>query len=134
MARARRFEVGDVESVLARKDTLNGMQRGQRRTFQGFHSANPEFFFVAEADKESLDSYMEANLILQRKVLAKWKSGKGASVEMLAVDEAHRRQGIASSLLTGLFEVFKQKEIDLVTQSVPVVEVEAMKLYGKLGF
>ncbi len=57
-----------------------------------------------------------------------------ASIETLAVDEDHRRQGIATSLLTALFEAFKQKEIDLVTLSVPVVEVEAMKLYGKLGF
>ena len=63
--------------------------------------------------------------------MAVWK---GVSIETLAVDEAHRRQRVASSLLTALFEVFKQKEIDLVTLSVPIVEVEAMKLYGKLGF
>jgi len=57
-----------------------------------------------------------------------------ASIETLAVDEDYRRQGIATSLLTALFEEFKQKQIDLVTLSVPAVEVAAMKLYGKLGF
>jgi ribosomal protein S18 acetylase RimI-like enzyme len=36
--------------------------------------------------------------------------------------------------LTALFEAFKQKEIDLVTLSVPAVETAAMKLYGKMGF
>src|SRR6266516_2354274 len=57
-----------------------------------------------------------------------------ASPEFFFVDEDYRRQGIATSLLTALFEEFKQKEIDLVTLSVPTVEVAAMKLYGKLGF
>ena len=76
---------------------------------------------------------MEENRVLPRKP-NKWKSRKVASIETLAVDEDYRRQGIATSLLTALFEEFKQKEIDLVTLSVPTVEVAAMKLYGKLGF
>jgi len=71
---------------------------------------------------------------LPAEVLGKWKSRKVASIETLAVDEDYRRQGIAMSLLTVLFGVFKQKEIDLVTLSVPAVEKAAMRLYGKLGF
>jgi ribosomal-protein-alanine N-acetyltransferase len=62
------------------------------------------------------------------------KSRKVASIETVAVDENYRRRGIATLLLTALFEAFKQKEIDLVTLSVPAVETAAMKLYGKMGF
>ncbi len=57
-----------------------------------------------------------------------------ASIETLAVEQDYRRQGIATSLLTVLFEAFKEKGIDLVTLSVPVVEIAAMRLYGKMGF
>jgi ribosomal protein S18 acetylase RimI-like enzyme len=57
-----------------------------------------------------------------------------ASIETLAIDEDYRRQGIAISLLITLFEALKEKEIDLVTLSVPAMEIAAMKLYGKLGF
>jgi len=37
-------------------------------------------------------------------------------------------------LLTALFRAFRQKEIVLVTLSVPAVEIAAIELYGKLGF
>ncbi len=57
-----------------------------------------------------------------------------ASIETLAVDEDYRRHGITTLLLSALFDAFKQKKIDLVTLSVPVVEIAAMKMYGKLGF
>jgi ribosomal protein S18 acetylase RimI-like enzyme len=57
-----------------------------------------------------------------------------ASIETLAVEQDYRRQGIATSLLTALFEAFKEKGIDLATLSVPVVEIAAMRLYGKMGF
>ena len=135
MARVRKFEVGDVENVLALAQRYASWDASPTKAdIEGLHSANPEFFFVAEADNKVVGFVYGSESNPPAEVLAKWKSGKVASIETLAVDEAHRRQGIASSLLTALFEAFKQKEIDLVTLSVPVVEVEAMKLYGKLGF
>jgi len=135
MARVRKFEVGDVENVLALAQRYASWDASPTKAdIEGLHSANPEFFFVAEADNKVVGFVYGSESNPPAEVLAKWKSGKVTSIETLAVDEAHRRQGIASSRLTALFEAFKQKEIDLVTLSVPVVEVEAMKLYGKLGF
>jgi ribosomal protein S18 acetylase RimI-like enzyme len=131
----RKFEVADLEQVLALAERYASWDvTPTRAEIEGFHSANPEFFFVAEAGKKVVGFVYGSESNPPAEVLAKWKSGKVASIETLAVDEDHRRQGIATSLLTALFEAFKQKEIDLVTLSVPVVEVEAMKLYGKLGF
>jgi len=131
----RKFEVTDLEQVLALAERYASWDvTPTTADIEGFHSANPEFFFVAKADKKVVGFVYGSESNPPAEVLDKWKSGKVASIETLAVDEDHRRQGIATSLLTALFEVFKQKEIDLVTLSVPVVEVEAMKLYGKLGF
>jgi ribosomal protein S18 acetylase RimI-like enzyme len=131
----RKFEVADLEQVLALAERYASWDvTPTKADIEGFHSANHEFFLVAEADKKVVGFAYGSESNPPAEVLVKWKSGKVASIETLAVDEDHRRQGIATSFLTALFEAFKQKEIDLVTLSVPVVEVEAMKLYGKLGF
>jgi ribosomal protein S18 acetylase RimI-like enzyme len=101
---------------------------------EGFHSANPEFVFVAVADEKVVGFVYGRGSNPPAEVLDKWNSRKAGSIETLAVDEDHRREGIATSLLATLFEAFKQNGVDLVTLSVPVVEIAAMKLYGKLGF
>jgi len=77
---------------------------------------------------------MEEDLILQPKSSTNGILERSASIETLAVDEAHRREGIATSLLATLLEAFRKKGVDLVTLSVPAEEIAAIKLYGKLGF
>jgi len=89
---------------------------------------------VAEADKKVIGFVYGRESNPPAEVLDKWKSRKVASIETLAVDDNYRRRGIATSLLATLFEAFRQKKIDLVTLSVPVVEIGAIKLYGKMGF
>jgi len=133
--RVRKFEINDLDQVVAIAERYASWDvTATKADIEGFHSAGPEFFFVAEAENKILGFVYGRESSPPAEALNKWKSRKVASIETLAVDEDYRRQGIATSLLTALFEEFKQKEIDLVTLSVPAVEVAAMKLYGKLGF
>ncbi len=133
--RVRKFKINDLDQVVAIAERYASWDvTATKADIEGFHSAGPEFFFVAEAENKILGFVYGRELSPPAEALNKWKSRKVASIETLAVDEDYRRQGIATSLLTALFEEFKQKEIDLVTLSVPAVEVAAMKLYGKLGF
>jgi len=133
--RVRKFKINDLDQVVAIAERYASWDvTATKADIEGFHSAGPEFFFVAEAENKILGFVYGRESSPPAEALNKWKSGKVASIETLAVDEDYRRQGIATSLLTALFEEFKQKEIDLVTLSVPAVEVAAMKLYGKLGF
>jgi ribosomal protein S18 acetylase RimI-like enzyme len=135
VARVRKFEVGDVEEVLALAQRYASWDATPTKAdIEGFHSANPDFFFVAEADKKVVGFVYGRESNPPAEVLDKWNSRKVASIETLAVDEDHRREGIAKSLLASLFEAYEQNGVDLVTLSVPVVEIAAMKLYGKLGF
>jgi ribosomal protein S18 acetylase RimI-like enzyme len=135
VAKVRKFELGDLEPVLllaqkyASWDTTPA-----REDIEGFHSANPEFFFVAEFNKRIVGFAYGRESNPPTAVLDEWKSRKVASVEMLAVDEDCRRHGIATSLLTELFTEFKRNEFDLVTLSVPAPEKAARKMYGKMGF
>jgi ribosomal protein S18 acetylase RimI-like enzyme len=131
----RQFEVSDVDQILSLAERYASWDATPTiADIEGFHSASPEFFFVAEVKKKIVGFVYGRESIPPAETLNKWKSRKVASIETLAVDDDYRRRGIATSLLATLLEVFKQKEIDLVTLSVPAVEVAAMKLYGKMGF
>jgi len=133
--RVRKFEVSDLDQVLTLAERYASWDATPtKEDIEGFHSSVPEFFFVAEADKRILGFVIGRESSLPAEVLDRWKSRRVASIETLAVDEDYRRRGIATSLLTVLFGVFKQKEIDLVTLSVPAVEKAAIILYGKMGF
>jgi len=133
--RVRKFKINDLDQVLALAERYASWDATLTKAdIEGFHSGSPEFFFVAEAENKILGFVCGRESNPPAETLNKWKSRKVASIETLAVDENHRRQGIATSLLSALFEAFKQKKIDLVTLSVPAVEIAAMKLYGKLGF
>jgi|SRR5712664_66726 len=133
--RVRKFEVGDLDGVLALAERYASWDVTLTKAdIGGFHSDNPEFFFVAEGDKKVLGFVYGRESHPPAEALDKWKSRRVGSIETLAVDEDYRRQGIATLLLNALFEAFHQKRMDLVTLSVPAVEVAAMKLYEKLGF
>jgi ribosomal protein S18 acetylase RimI-like enzyme len=133
--RVRKFKINDLDQVLALAERYASWDAtATKADIEGFHSTNPEFFFVAEFNKNIVGFVYGRDSNPPTEVLDKWNSRKVASIETLAVDEDYRRQGIATSLLSALFEAFKQKKIDLVTLSLPVVEIAAMKMYGKLGF
>ncbi len=133
--RVRKFQVSDLDQVLVLAERYASWDATTTRAdIEGFHSANPEFFFVAEFNKKIVGFVCGRESSPPAETLGKWKSRKVASIETLGVDEDYRRRGIATSLLTALFGAFKQKEIDLVTLSVPAVEIAAIELYGKLGF
>jgi ribosomal-protein-alanine N-acetyltransferase len=135
MVGVRKFEVRDAERVLSLAERYTSWDATPtREDIEGFHSANPEFFFVAEVDQRVLGFVYGTESNPPVEVLDKWKSRKVASIETLAVEEDYRRQGIATLLLNALFEEFKRKGIDLVTLSVPAEEVAATKMYGKMGF
>ncbi len=131
----RKFKINDLDQVLGMAEKYASWDATATKADIGeFYSSSPEFFFVAEADKKILGFVCGRESNPPAETLNKWKSRKVASIETLAVDKDYRRHGIATSLLSALFEAFKQKKIDLVTLSVPVVEIAAMKMYGKLGF
>jgi len=133
--RVRKFKINDLDQVLAlAKRYASWDATATKADIEGFHSTNPEFFFVAEFNKNIVGFVYGRDSNPPIEVLDKWNSRKVSSIETLAVDKNYRRRGIAMSLLTALFEAFKQKGTDLVTLSVPAEEIGAMKLYGKMGF
>jgi ribosomal protein S18 acetylase RimI-like enzyme len=131
----REFVAGDTEEVLALAQKYASWDTTPtKEDIEVFHSAHPDFFYVAESNKKIIGFVYGTGSNPPAEVLDKWKTRKVASIETLAVDEDYRRRGVATSLLAKLFEVFEKNGIDLVTLSVPADERAAIKLYGKMGF
>jgi len=102
---------------------------------QGYYASEPDFFLVAEIDRKIVGFiYGRESKNVPHEVLVKWQTTKVASIEVLAVDELHRRKGVATILLDTLLTAFKNRGIDTVTLSVPSDEKGAKQLYDKLGF
>ena len=131
----RKFEVRDLDQVLTLAERYASWDATPTKAdIEGFHSANPECFFVAEVGKRIVGFIYGTESNPPAETLDRWKSRKVGSIETLAVDEKYRRRGIATSLVRVLIDLFRQKRIDLVTLSVPAVEKAAVKLYEKIGF
>lgn len=131
----RKFEVRDLDQVLTLAERYASWDATPTKAdMEGFHSANPEFFLVAEVGKKIIGFIYGTESTPPAETLDRWKSRKVGSIETLVVDEEYRRRGIATSLVRVLFDVFRRRRIDLVTLSVPAVEKAAVKLYEKIGF
>jgi len=94
--RVRKFKINDLDQVVAIAERYASWDvTATKADIVGFHSASPEFFFVAEAENKILGFVYGRESNSPAEALDKWKSRKAASIETLAVDEDYRRQGIA---------------------------------------
>ncbi|HEV2120712.1 MAG TPA: GNAT family N-acetyltransferase [Candidatus Bathyarchaeia archaeon] len=134
--RVRRYEKIDEKRVLSLAEKYASWDASlSEPDIQGFQASEPDLFLVAEVSKVVVGfAYGRESKNVPDEVLRRWKATKVGSVEVLAVEEQHRRKGTATLLLDHLFAVFKERGIDTVTLSVPADENGAKQLYDKLGF
>jgi ribosomal protein S18 acetylase RimI-like enzyme len=132
----RRYEKNDEIAVLQLSQKYASWDSTPTEAdIQGFYSSEPDFFLVAELNQRIVGFiFGRESKNVPDEVLRRWRAIKVGSVEVLAVEERHRRRGIATLLLNRLFVVFKDRGIDTVTLSVPADESGAKELYDKLGF
>ena len=132
----RRYEKRDEKRVLSLAQEYGSWDATPTEAdIQGFFASEPDFFLVAEMLGDVVGFvYGRESKNVPYEVLQRWRATKVGSVEVIAVEERHRRNGIGTSLLNHLFEVFKERGIDTVTLSVPADESGAKELYDKLGF
>jgi len=132
----RRYERIDEKRVLFLAEEYASWDASLSESdIQGFQASEPDLFLVAEINDMVVGFvYGRESKNVPDEVLRKWNATKVGSVEVLAVDEQHRRKGIATLLLDRLFVVFRERGIDTVTLSVPVDESGAKELYDRLGF
>ena len=134
-AEVRRYEPRDARHVLALAEKYASWDATPTLAdIQGFHSQNPDLFFVAEVDDKVVGFVYGRESNPPAETLRKWKANKAGFIESLAVAEEHRRKGIATLLLDRFFQACRTRGIDIISLAVPAEEEAARKLYTKLGF
>ncbi len=134
-ARIRKYEPRDCDSVVALAEKYASWDTTPTSVdIQGFWSREPDLFLVAEEEGRVVGFAFGLESNLPDEVLRKRKATRAGSIEVLAVDRDRRRKGIATALLSRLFDAFRSRGIDYVSLAVPAEEVAARKLYEKLGF
>src|SRR5438445_12858021 len=85
------------------KRCLMGLHRTEA-DFQGFYSSEPDFFLVADLNRRIVGFvYGRGSKNVPDAGLRRWRAPKAGSVEVLAVEEQYRGQGIATLILSRLF-------------------------------
>ena len=131
----RRYEPKDRDAVLSLAEKYTSWEATSTSAdIEGFWSGEPELFLVAEAAGKVVGFVFGQESKLPDEVLRARKATKAGSIEILAVAEEHRRKGIATALLNGLFQAFRGRGIDYVSLAVPAQAIGARKMYEKLGF
>jgi ribosomal protein S18 acetylase RimI-like enzyme len=132
----RRYEKIDEKRVFSLAEEYASWDASlSEADIQGFQASEPDLFLVAEIRDVVVGFvYGRESKNVPDEVLRRWKATKVGSVEVLAVEEEHRRKGIATMLLDRLFVVFRERGVDTVTLSVPADQSGAKELYDKLGF
>jgi len=134
-AKIRLYEPRDASAVLALSEKYASWDvTPTLADLQGFHSQNPDLFYVAEADDKLVGFIYGREPNPPAETLRKWKANKAGFIESLVVAEEHRRKGIATALLDKFFQACRNMGIDVVSLAVPAEEEGARKLYQKLGF
>jgi len=85
---------------------------------------------VAEKEKQ-LCGFVSGYIVARNPQLSVDRVGK---VDNIFVKESLRGQGVGSSLLTNLFNFFKENKIEYYEISCDIQNPEALKLYKRFGF
>lgn len=103
---------------------------------EGLYTRNPEYFLVALDASSNVIGFITGyeRKGLPDEVLRNWNAKRVGYVDLMAVDEAHRRAGAGTALLDSLLSRFKSAGIDVVILDVPKTGLAAVNLYEKTGF
>ena len=103
---------------------------------EGLYSRNPEYFYVAEVDAKKIIGFITGyeKTGIPEQVLSKWNARRVGYVDLMAVEQQSRRQGVGEALIRKLLDDFRKYGLDTVNLDVPTTQTEAVKLYEKHGF
>jgi len=102
---------------------------------ESFTEPYPEFL-IRRLLHECRDNFLVA--LDQAGVLAGYcvasSFGRSSHLISIAVSRTHRGEGVATALMRSLFTILLGKRVDHLTLEVKSTNIEAIRLYKKLGF
>lgn len=116
-----RMTVGQIPAVAALERQCFSDPWSERTLMQELENPRAAFWTVSEGER--LAGYVGMHRVLDEGYIAN-----------VAVDQAFRRQGLATSLLQTLLEEARAHKLSFVTLEVRIGNLAAISFYRKLGF
>ncbi len=131
----RSFRLDDTASVLELANTYAAFDGTTSEADLAVTAQFPGGFLVAEDEEGEIVGFVYGYFKdVPEDVLERWKVGKVAQVELIAVHPGHRGKGVGRKLLSKLLERFREAGADMVLVNCPTSAVEAKGLYEEMGF
>ncbi|MCP8316276.1 MAG: ribosomal protein S18-alanine N-acetyltransferase [archaeon] len=92
-----------------------------------YYDVPREGFLIAEIN-DKVVGYIVGNMIISE------EGRKEGHILDIAVDPAHRKQGVGKILIGHILEIFKKRGAEKVRLEVKLNNIEARRFYSKLGF
>lgn len=141
----RRAEMRDLDDILRLTAQLYREEREQygndwnlewvytkgREIIGAAIGAADDFVAVAEMDGNAF-AFLRGSLYEDDRML--WKTGKGAELWDIFIEEGLRNRGTGQNLIKMFLEWCKQKKVDYVLLNVAARNSQGVKFYEKSGF
>ncbi len=128
MISVRRYRLSDLPRVMSIERASFGAEGYSVITFLAHAFRDRHGFYVAEDGEKQVVGY-----VLVRMGLA-WIKPRRGGITSIAVDPAHRRQGIGRTLLCAAINHLKTRRAEQADLEVSVTNRAAQSLYESAGF
>ena len=122
MARIRKFEISDLDRILAIEQGSFGEDAWDEKLFRAFYRRCPDLFLIAMVGRR-VAGYSITGV-----------SSRKAELASIAVDPRDRRRGVAETLLNHTLTQLRSRKIKNWWLMVGVENEAAIRFYEKYGF
>jgi [ribosomal protein S18]-alanine N-acetyltransferase len=122
VARIRKFEIADLDRILAIEQTSFGDDAWDEKLFRAFYRRCPDLFLVARVGRRTVGYSITC------------AGSRNAELASIAVDPRDRRRGVAEALLNHTLAELRSRDIKNWWLMVGVENEAALRFYEKYGF
>ena len=126
--RIRKFKFADLPRVLQIERTSFGPEGCGTTTFLAHLLRDRKYSYVAEDERGAVVGYALVRMTLG------WLGARRGGITSIAVDAAHRRQGIGRALMAEALDRLREHEVQQADLEVSVTNRAAQSLYEAVGF
>jgi ribosomal protein S18 acetylase RimI-like enzyme len=130
----RPYQPDDIDRIISLANAYAYFDAGVTNADFAPAVSFPDGLIVAEEDGNIVGFVFGYPRDVPEEVLQNWNATKAGQVELIVVDPRYRQRNLGETLLTGLLEVFRSSDVDVVLLHCPVEAEAARHMYDKLGF
>jgi len=122
VARIRKFEIADLDRVLAIEQASFGQDAWDEKLFRAFYRRYPDLFLVARVGRRTAGYSITC------------AGSRNAELASIAVNPRDRRRGVAETLLNHTLRELRSRNVKTWWLMVGVENEAAIRFYERYGF